>query len=520
MKKKILFPLLLLSLYASAQKLPVKRGDTTVLVMDAYIMGYRSLGMPVSADTTLQGGNDSLGMLRYRKIDSSVYVRSLNPSGGHYWQKFLSGTSTSVTSFNGRIGAVLPLTGDYDATMVTNAVNYLGGYFNPPFLTGVNWSIINNTPTTVAGYGITDAVTLTGTQTLTNKTLTSPVINVGGDATGDIYYRSSLMSFARLGIGSTGQVLTTVSGLPAWATPATIDSSVFATRRWTDSLFGTISLSLNNGSATTWNAGTNAVDLGGSATGSVIINMGGTGRLFEVTNAQSVEIGSRESGSGSDNAFISLSDTSLQMEVINPASSKLTVIHQYADSITFYNNHGNYTIFNIHTGTAAYAIGVDANNHMVQAAIGTGSVTSVATGIGLTGGTITTSGTLKADTNYLVRWNDTTGTGANTLVTLNYFNTHASASINSRTNGTFSSNTSLVIPSGYQVLSIIIIPTSTLTSFQAGTTSSGSDIIGNQAIGTSGMTFQINGYYPTGVTIYFQGITSSTQIITTQANLN
>lgn len=36
---------------------------------------------------------------------------------------------------------------------------------------------IGSTPTTLAGYGIIDAVSLTGTQTLTNKTLTSPLIS-------------------------------------------------------------------------------------------------------------------------------------------------------------------------------------------------------------------------------------------------------------------------------------------------------------------------------------------------------
>ena len=59
--------------------------------------------------------------------------------------------------------------------------------------------------------------TLTGTQTLTNKTLTSPAINVTSDATGDIYYRTAGGAFARLGIGSTDQVLTVASGLPSWA---------------------------------------------------------------------------------------------------------------------------------------------------------------------------------------------------------------------------------------------------------------------------------------------------------------
>ena len=69
------------------------------------------------------------------------------------------------------------------------------------------------------------AVTLTDTQTLTNKTLTSPVIasvinNTLTSTTGDIIYASAANTPARLGIGTTGQVLNVASGVPAWATPA------------------------------------------------------------------------------------------------------------------------------------------------------------------------------------------------------------------------------------------------------------------------------------------------------------
>lgn len=53
---------------------------------------------------------------------------------------------------------------------------------------------------------------------------------------------------------------------------------------------------------------------------------------------------------------------------------------------------------------------------------GAGTVTSIATGIGLSGGTITTSGTLIADTNYLIRYNDTTGHGTNNIATRTYVN--------------------------------------------------------------------------------------------------
>lgn len=38
--------------------------------------------------------------------------------------------------------------------------------------------------------------------------------------TGDIYYASAANTPTRLGVGSTGQVLTVASGLPSWATPS------------------------------------------------------------------------------------------------------------------------------------------------------------------------------------------------------------------------------------------------------------------------------------------------------------
>jgi hypothetical protein len=69
------------------------------------------------------------------------------------------------------------------------------------------------------------AVTLTGTQTLTNKTLTSPALTTPTISTattnGDILYGTGSGALARLGIGTTDQVLKVTAGVPAWATPAT-----------------------------------------------------------------------------------------------------------------------------------------------------------------------------------------------------------------------------------------------------------------------------------------------------------
>jgi hypothetical protein len=59
---------------------------------------------------------------------------------------------------------------------------------------------------TTASWGTVDLSSKTDKSTLTT--------------TGDIYYASSANTPARLGIGSTGQVLTVSSGLPSWATPS------------------------------------------------------------------------------------------------------------------------------------------------------------------------------------------------------------------------------------------------------------------------------------------------------------
>jgi len=56
-----------------------------------------------------------------------------------------------------------------------------------------------------------------GQETLLQKTLTTPVINAGSDATGDVYYRNASNVFTRLAVGGAGTVLTVASGIPSWA---------------------------------------------------------------------------------------------------------------------------------------------------------------------------------------------------------------------------------------------------------------------------------------------------------------
>ena len=102
------------------------------------------------------------------------------------------------------------------------------------------FSSLTSLPTTIAGYGITDAVSLTGTQTLTNKTLTAPTLTapvLGTPASGNLVNctfpqlnQNTTGSAGSVGTGTYLPYLT--SGVPSAATSAqvqaVIGSSVYA----------------------------------------------------------------------------------------------------------------------------------------------------------------------------------------------------------------------------------------------------------------------------------------------------
>lgn len=70
------------------------------------------------------------------------------------------------------------------------------------------------------------AVGKTATQTLTNKTLTSPKVNVGSDATGDMWYRGADGTLTRIPIGTNTQILMSDGSTPSFQNnPAGSDAS-------------------------------------------------------------------------------------------------------------------------------------------------------------------------------------------------------------------------------------------------------------------------------------------------------
>jgi len=200
------------------------------------------------------------------------------------------------------------------------------------------------------------AVTLTDTQTLTNKTLTSPVIasvvnNTLTSTTGDMIYASAANTPARLGIGSTSQVLTVSGGIPAWATPAgaAIQSACFRDEKAINNQGGTFTSGAwrtRDLNATQFNGITSASLASNQITlpaGTYGINAslpsytvsGNQGRLFNITDSTQTILG---------NSIRGLADQTMIAQVLGTftiASSKVFELQHQCLTTTSGNGFGN-----------------------------------------------------------------------------------------------------------------------------------------------------------------------------------
>ena len=127
------------------------------------------------------------------------------------------GTITAGT-WNGSI-----LSGAYGGTGINNGSKTitLGNDFTTSGNYALTLSQTGATNVTLPTSGT--LATLSGVETFTNKTLTSPTnvlggvtMTLGSDTTGDMYYRNSSGVLTRFGIGSNGYFLKIVGGVLAW----------------------------------------------------------------------------------------------------------------------------------------------------------------------------------------------------------------------------------------------------------------------------------------------------------------
>ena len=188
---------------------------------------------------------------------------TINSTGGG------GGVSTvSVTSANGFAGSVAnpgttpaitistSITGivkgnGTSISAATAGTDYLAPAGSGAALTGLTWSQIGSTPTTLAGYGITNGATSGTNSNITSLTglttpltaaqggtgavsLTAALDSAFGSTQGNVLYRSAT-GWVVLAPGTAGQFLQTggTGANPAWATPATGSTVVEPTATYT-----------------------------------------------------------------------------------------------------------------------------------------------------------------------------------------------------------------------------------------------------------------------------------------------
>lgn len=164
----------------------------------------------------------------------SLYARSngsgfASSSGGGGGGSAGTVTSVSVTTLNGFSGTVVNPTTTPAITLATTVTGILlgnGTSVSAAPTTGAGNVVLSTNPV-LTGPSLGTPLTLIGT----NITGTAASFNIGGNAgtatsltggaSGSLPYQSATSTTAMLPIGSTGNVLTVVGGLPAWAPPAT-----------------------------------------------------------------------------------------------------------------------------------------------------------------------------------------------------------------------------------------------------------------------------------------------------------
>lgn len=140
------------------------------------------------------------------------------------------------------------------------------------------WSNVTGTPTTIAGYGITDGVTLTGAQALTNKTIDASLNTLSNIPNAALSFSSVTINGSSVSLG--GSITVTATASQA----LTIGTGLSGT-----SYNGSTAVTIANTGVLSWSGGTTGLTPATATTGAVtlagtlVVANGGTGATTAAT---------------------------------------------------------------------------------------------------------------------------------------------------------------------------------------------------------------------------------------------
>ena len=217
-----------------------------------------------------------------------------------------------------------------DVTDATKAIK-----FDVAGTTGITGTIATSF-TTAKTVTIPDT---TGTVALTNGVINNTLTTT----TGDTIYASSANTPARLGIGSTGQVLTVAGGVPSWATPASGSTYSGA------SIYRSADLTLSATSSTTFTWDSESWDTDGyhstsSNTDRFTIPTGKSGKFLLMCNAT---VSTQTAGL---EGYYMKNGTDIRRMDLTTSPVKTLTAHTVLDLVA-----GDYVIFRIYNSSGSSA---------------------------------------------------------------------------------------------------------------------------------------------------------------------
>ena len=190
--------------------------------------GYTPLSLYYSATatTTPTAGNLVAGELALNTADGKLFYKD---SSGVVQVIASKAGNVNVSSFSGGTTGLTPNTATTGAVTLAGTLAVANGGTGVTTSTGTGSNVLSTSPTLVTPIlGTPTSATLTnatGLPLTTGVTGVLPTANGGTNistyTTGDTLYASASNTLSKLPIGSTGQILSVVAGVPAWtAAPA------------------------------------------------------------------------------------------------------------------------------------------------------------------------------------------------------------------------------------------------------------------------------------------------------------